>query len=105
MSRVRRWNWGLDLLEELAPAQMETWECEALIEAVGRVLPKLENQRQVGMKMPGVTKAGKAYLVTLLVGAGVVHGFSVDLDPDLSAPEFEAYTDFRVRADREASDG
>lgn len=53
------------------------------------------------IELPSVTEAGKAFLLIIPTDdAGKPTKIEVDLAPDLSAPAFDAYTDFRNDPDR-----
>jgi hypothetical protein len=55
------------------------------------------------VEIPGITAAGKAYLLTIPTDAqGKPTKIVVDLNPDLSSPAFDAYT--VKRAEWEAED-
>lgn len=90
-----------DINRAMRPSGMEEWETRALREALSHMLrqPKLDPECRV--EVPGVTKAGRAYLLTCLVRNRRIARFEVDHDPDLSAPVFDAYIDKRAEWEAE----
>lgn len=94
------------LRRAMLPAEMEDWEWRAFRQAVQKVLDEFPIPDEgVHLRVPGVTVAGKAYLVTLLIKVRPcrVAAFAVDLDPDLSSGEFDAYVDKRAEWERESA--
>jgi hypothetical protein len=84
------------LRRELRETGISDAEFKGLRRSLTLLFPRLEPNTQV--EVPSVTKAGHAYLLRIPTDAGArPTKIEVDLNPDLSSPAFEAYTDFRNR--------
>lgn len=90
-----------DLKREMRDAELTDGEWRGLREALKRGL-FAQVPASARVEVPGVSKAGKAYLLVFETGpAGEIRRCQVDHDPDLSMPCFEAYVDKRVEWERE----
>lgn len=90
-----------DLKREMRAAELTDGEWRGLRQALKLgLLSKAPASARV--EVPGVSKAGKAYLLVFETGAaGEIRRCQVDHNPDLSMPCFEAYVDKRVEWQRE----
>lgn len=78
-----------DIRRALRPAEMEPWEDRVLFAAIRQVIRRIPSGD--GVQIPAITKAGKAYLLTLQVVGGVIDRFEVEHEPDRGTPAFLAY--------------
>lgn len=89
-----------DVKRAMRPAEITEREFRALRTGFKRTLSQYPPEG-ARVEVPGISHAGKPYLLVLHVRVGRLDGFEVDHDPDLSAPAFDAYTDFRAKIERE----
>jgi hypothetical protein len=86
-----------DIKRAMRPAEMTEREFGALRYSFEKSIAGAEIPPEgVRIEAPGVSHAGKPYLLVLiLLATGKISRFEVDHHPDLSSPAFDAYTDFR----------
>lgn len=91
-----------DVKRAMRPAELTDKEFKAMRFGFERAIAAAEIPPEgVRIETPGVSTAGKPYLLTFILRAtGEIARFEVDHEPDLSSPAFDAYTDFRNDPDR-----
>ncbi len=100
------WEIRVDHLRRtMGPAQMEPWEELNLRDTIDLALEYARKDSAYShVKIPGVTKAGRPYLLNLDLTGGKLNRIDADHEPDLSSPIFDGYTDFRIRAEARLAD-